>query len=184
MHKNNDSLIEESERGEVAGTPGAEATEETADKRRAGSRVSARTRDLREFRKQVFILLFLTGFYEKAEREPQARLYLEDVELPEETRERIYKRYAEIAGKIGSIDPMISKASQGWNLHRIGKAELNIMRVAVYEMYFDDTIPVGVAINEAVELARTFGTDQSHAFVNGILSAVLKNNPQEEKPKA
>ena len=82
MHKNNDSLIEESERGEVAGTPGAEATEETADKRRAGSRVSARTRELREFRKQVFILLFLTGFYEKAEREPQARLYLEDVELP------------------------------------------------------------------------------------------------------
>ena len=132
---------------------------------------------LRKFREQVFILMFLTGFYEKAEREPQARLYLEDLDLDEETREQIYARYAEIAKHIGQIDPMISKASQGWNLHRIGKAELNIMRVAIYEMYFDETIPVGVAINEAVELAKTYGGDQSHAFVNGILSAVLKNNP-------
>ena len=79
---------------------------------------------------------------------------------------------------------MISKASQGWNLRRIGKAELNILRVAVYEMYFDDEVPVSVAINEAVELAHEFGGDQSHAFVNGILSAVWKNNPADESKSA
>lgn len=152
----------------------------------SGSGRNAFRTERRSFREQVFILIFLTGFYEKADRESQARLYLEDVDgISDETRDRIYAKYAEVASRIGRIDPMISKASQGWNLHRIGKAELNILRVAVYEMYFDDEVPVSVAINEAVELARKYGVDQSHAFVNGILSAVLKNNPVgDPKPKA
>ena len=146
--------------------------------------MQGKKQELREFRKQVFVLMFLTGFHEKAEREEEARLYLEDVELPEETRESIYTRYREVATTIGKIDPMISKASQGWNLRRIGKVELNILRIAVYEKYFDEAIPVSVAINEAVELAKTYGGDQAPAFVNGILSAVLKNNPVDEAPKA
>ena len=141
-------------------------------------------KELHEFRKQVFILMFLTGFYEKAERESQAKLYLAGEGFSEETSEFLYDRYTKVAGKIGQIDPMISKASQGWNLRRIGKAELNILRVAVYEMYFDDEVPVSVAINEAVELAHEFGGDQSHAFVNGILSAVWKNNPADESKSA
>ena len=151
--------------------------EDSGKRYEPGSGKEAFKAERRLFREQVFILLFLTGFYEKAEREPQARLYLEGTNLPEEMQERIVARYTEVARKIGQIDPMISKASQGWNLHRIGKAELNILRVAIYEMYFDEAIPVSVAINEAVELARTYGGDQSHAFVNGILSSVLRNNP-------
>ena len=153
-------------------------TSEEQDRANAADNRKKTVRERREFREQVFILMFLTGFYEKAEREPQARLYLEDVTtIPEEEKESVIERYKAVASHIGQIDPMISKASQGWNLHRIGKAELNILRVAVYEMYFDEEVPVKVAINEAVELGRKYGGDQSHAFVNGILSAVLKNNP-------
>ena len=55
----------------------------------------------------------------------------------------------------------------------MGKVELTLLRLAVYEMKYDDDIPVGVAINEAVELAKTFGGDGSPAFINGILAKLV-----------
>ena len=59
--------------------------------------------------------------------------------------------------------------AKGWKTGRMGKAELAILRLAVYEMKYDEDVPVKVAINEAVELAKKFGGDESPAFVNGIL---------------
>ena len=134
----------------------------------------------RELREKVFVLLFLTGFYEKAEREEMAWTYLEDLPYTRDVLERIYDRYVLTASKIGTADPMIGKAAHGWNLRRIGKVELNLMRIAVFEIYFDPEIPMQVAINEAVELGRKYGGENSPAFVNGILSEVVKNNPTEE----
>ena len=55
----------------------------------------------------------------------------------------------------------------------MGKAELTILRLAVYEMKYDEDIPVGVAINEAVELAKKFGSEEAPAFVNGILAKLV-----------
>ena len=65
---------------------------------------------------------------------------------------------------------MLSEAARGWTLSRIGKVELTILRLAVYEMHFDDDIPVKVAINEAVELAKIFGGDDTPGFINGVLA--------------
>jgi len=59
------------------------------------------------------------------------------------------------------LDEKINSVSEGWPVDRIGKAELAIMRLAVYEMLYDDDIPVNVAINEAVELAKSYGTDDN-----------------------
>ena len=70
------------------------------------------------------------------------------------------------------IDQIISDLSQGWKLERIGRVERNILRLAIAEMKYDSDIPVSVAINEAVELAKTFGRDESYSFVNAILSKV------------
>ena len=67
------------------------------------------------------------------------------------------------------IDGQIEANSKGWKLDRIAKAELAILRLAVFEAKYDDTIPVGVAVNEAVELAKAYGGDNAPAFVNGIL---------------
>ena len=69
-------------------------------------------------------------------------------------------------------------------LHRIGKVELNLMRVAVYELYYDETIPASVAINEAVELGKRYGGENSPAFINGILTEVIRNYPLPEKTAA
>ena len=64
---------------------------------------------------------------------------------------------------------------EGWQLSRLMAADRNILRLAVYEMKFvEPTIPKGVAINEAIELAKKYGTDDSSRFVNGILEAISK----------
>ena len=65
---------------------------------------------------------------------------------------------------------MINKETKGWETGRMGKVDLTLIRLAVYEMKYDDDIPTGVAINEAVELAKKFGQDNSPSFINGVLA--------------
>ena len=79
-----------------------------------------------------------------------------------------------IVDKIQVLDGMINEVSLGWPTTRLGKSELTIMRLAVYEMKFDDDIPVNVAINEAVELAKKYGADSAPSFVNGVLAKLAK----------
>ena len=64
----------------------------------------------------------------------------------------------------------MNEVAKGWKTTRMGKVDLTIIRLAVYEMKYEEDIPVKVAINEAVELAKQYGTDDSPAFVNGILA--------------
>lgn len=77
---------------------------------------------------------------------------------------------------LAEIDAIITaNLKQGWQLSRIMAADRNILRLAVYEMKFDEpTITKNIAINEAVELAKRYGTDDSGRFVNGILEAISK----------
>lgn len=63
--------------------------------------------------------------------------------------------------------------AQGWKTSRMGKVDLTLIRLAVYEMKFEEDVPAGVAINEAVELAKAYGTDDSSSFVNGILAKLV-----------
>ena len=72
--------------------------------------------------------------------------------------------------KLNEIDSQINERAKGWSTDRMAKVDLTIIRLAVYEILFDETVPTGVAINEAVELAKKFGQDSSFSFVNGILA--------------
>lgn len=78
------------------------------------------------------------------------------------------------------IDSMIAKYSGGWNIAKHSKVDLSILRLAVYEMLFNPKIPVGAAINEAVELAKIFSSDESPAFINGILGRIARRDMKEE----
>ena len=73
------------------------------------------------------------------------------------------------------LDAVIGRHSQNWKVKRIAMVELTIMRLAAYEMIYREDIPVKVAINEAIELAKTFGDNNSRNFVNGILDAVARD---------
>ncbi|MGN0276734.1 MAG: transcription antitermination factor NusB [Hominisplanchenecus sp.] len=128
----------------------------------------------REEREHIFKLLFLIEFYGKEELEQQEQLYAEELaEAKEKDRIYIQEKYERIKEKLPQIDELLGSVSKGWRTERMGKVELTLLRLAVYEMKYDDDIPVGVAINEAVELAKTFGGDGSPAFINGILAKLV-----------
>ena len=122
----------------------------------------------REEREHIFKLLFLTEFYKEEELEQQEMMYYEGIsDAKQEDLTYIRKKYLE------QIDEQINEAAKGWRTDRMGKVELTLLRLAVYEMKYDDDIPQGVAINEAVELAKIFGGDTSSAFINGVLAKLV-----------
>lgn len=136
-------------------------------------------------REHMFKLLFRIEFNKPEDMSEQVRLYFEDgfadddltstgSDIPDADREYIREKYDHILEHLPEIDKMIDDAAKGWSISRIGKVELSVLRLAVYEMLYDDDIPVGVAIDEAVELSKKFGTDNSGPFVNGILASLVK----------
>lgn len=125
-----------------------------------------------EQREQIFMLLFRVEFNQKAEMDEQCTLFFEEAEteISEKDQNYIRSKYEKIAEKLTEIDSMINETAKGWDTQRMGKVELAIIRLAVYEIRYDESVPTGVAINEAVELAKKFGQDSSAGFVNGILA--------------
>ena len=133
----------------------------------------------RELREHIFQLLFRVEFNEKDEMAKQVGLFVEDMEEETEVKERdktyISEKYAKIVEKLPEIDKMLDEVSKGWKTSRMGKVELTILRLAVYEMRFDEDIPQKVAINEAVELSKKFGGNEAPALVNGVLAKLTGN---------
>ena len=80
-----------------------------------------------------------------------------------------------VRNKIMEVDKKISEnLKPGWKISRISKVSLSILRLALYEMMYDDSIPVSVSINEAVELTKKYSVEDEAAFVNGVLGSVAK----------
>ena len=127
-----------------------------------------------EIREHVFKLLFRVEFHDAADLDEQDKLYFEPLTLTPEHQQLITERTKKIEEKLPEIDCKIEELCVGWKKERIGKVELTIIRLAVYEALFDDDVPVNVAINEAVELAKKYGGDVSPSFVNGILGKLVK----------
>ena len=73
-----------------------------------------------------------------------------------------------------ALDEIIGRYAQGWALNRLARVDLTILRMAVYELMYVPEVPVGAAINEAVELAKAYGEDKSAGFINGILGKVAR----------
>lgn len=82
--------------------------------------------------------------------------------------------------RLGEIDDVIQTASRNWRLERMSRVDRNILRLAAAELRHFPDVPVKVAINEAVELAKRFGTSDSPAFVNGILDRIAHQLRREE----
>ena len=126
----------------------------------------------REMREQLFKLLFRVEFNSREELPQQEAFFFEDEENVSDQKENmaISEKFNKIIEKLEGIDQSLNEKVQGWDTGRMGKVDLTILRLAVYEIVFDEEIPTSVAINEAVELANKFGQDSSPAFVNGVLA--------------
>ncbi|MBU5472590.1 transcription antitermination factor NusB [Roseburia sp. MSJ-14] len=128
----------------------------------------------REIREQIFKLLFRAEFYEKEEMSEQLSLFFEELDQrKEKDMDYIQKKYEDIMAHLAEIDAMINEVAEGWKTSRMGKVDLTLIRLATYELKYEEDIPTGVAINEAVELAKAYGTDDSASFVNGILAKLV-----------
>ena len=128
-----------------------------------------------EMREHVPKLIFRVPFHDKNELREQIDYYFDDLtDVNEKDYEYIKNKALLVCELSDELDEKINSVSEGWPVDRIGKAELAIMRLAVYEMLYDDDIPVNVAINEAVELAKSYGSDDNAAsFVNGVLAKLV-----------
>ena len=125
----------------------------------------------RELREQVFKMLFRAEFYEKEELPEQLAMFFEDLDKKEEKDTAyIQAKFEKILALIPQIDEKINEVAKRWKTSCMGKVDLTLLRLAVYEIQYEEDVPNGVAINEAVELAKNYGTDDSSSFVNGILA--------------
>lgn len=125
----------------------------------------------RELREQIFKLLFRVEFNSLEDMSEQERMFFEEEDAAKgEDADYISDKYHKIEQKLPEIDEQLNERAEGWNTARMGKVDLTILRLAVYEINYDETVPTGVAINEAVELAKKFGQDASSGFVNDILA--------------
>ena len=128
----------------------------------------------REIREQVFKMLFRVEFYNQEEMSEQIALCEDDAcNWKEKDKTYIFEKVEKISEKLEEIDAKINEVSEGWKTGRMGKVDLTLIRLAVYEMLYEEDVPVKVAINEAVELAKQYGTDNSPSFVNGVLAKLV-----------
>ena len=121
----------------------------------------------RELRENVFKMLFRVEFHEEGEMSGQLGMMDDEIE---NIKEEDVAYINNIIAKISEIDEAINASTTGWKTSRMGKVDLSIIRLAVYEIKYEEDVPTKVAINEAVELAKLYGTDNSAAFVNGVLA--------------
>lgn len=124
-----------------------------------------------ELREHIFKMVFQLEFHSPEDMPEHLKLYFESLEnAADKDKEYIEKKYKAVAEKASEIDAMIDEKSETWKTKRMGKVDLSILRLAVYEIKWDEDVPTGVAINEAVELAKKFSGEGAPAFVNGVLA--------------
>ena len=99
--------------------------------------------------------------------------------LGEDMRGFATRLAAGVAGTVADIDPMIVEAAENWRIERMNVLDRLILRLAIYEFLHEPGTPAKVVINEALELARTFSTEDSVRFINGILDAVRRTLARE-----
>ena len=123
----------------------------------------------------------MTEFNSEEEMSEQLSLYFDTLEeLSEKDQEYMSRKYRHVLEKLDEIYALLNETSNGWKTKRMSRVDLTALRLAVYELKYDKDVPTGVAINEAVELAKRFGGETSGSFVNGILGKIA-NSESEEK---
>ena len=126
----------------------------------------------REFAMKMLYQMELRG---DDDRDEQLELAFEESERPynKNDREYIEDIVRGVFNNLGELDSLVENHAKGWRLSRIAKIDLSILRLSIYEIKYRDDIPFNISINEAVELAKKYGTEESGSFINGILSKAV-----------
>lgn len=101
--------------------------------------------------------------------------YIEHFELKDMDIEYFDKTISDLISNMEQIDKYITDNSKDWKITRIAKVDLAVLRIALSEILYNETIPESVSINEAVEISKKFSNEDSHKFINGILGTVVRS---------
>ena len=131
----------------------------------------------REFSLQI---LFQRDFLETKVEEIQ-RLFWADISTPPEVRSFSDRLVRGVVDNQARIDALLAQYSENWTLERMTGVDRNILRMATFEILFCDEIPKNVTINEAVEIGKRFGSEDSGAFINGIIDKIARDHKPESR---
>ena len=129
----------------------------------------------RNARKLAFYLLFQYDFVNNGDYEEVKNIFLtvNSDDIAENDREYIISKTDGTMSHLVEIDELLGTYAKGWSVDRMSKVDKAILRLAVYEIKYAPDVPDGGAVNEAVELAKTYSSDEAPAFINGILGQIL-----------
>ena len=129
----------------------------------------------RNARKLAFYLLFQYDFVNNGDYEEVKNIFLtvNSDDIAENDREYIISKTDGTMSHLVEIDELLGTYAKGWSVDRMSKVDKAILRLAVYEIKYAPDVPDGVAVNEAVEHAKTYSSDEAPAFINGILGQIL-----------
>jgi len=126
-----------------------------------------------KFREIVFQLLYAHDFSSE-DLEETAEMLMRKLKVTKQILQKAQKQVHDIEEKLTPIDEKIKNASKSYDFERIPRVEKNILRLGVFELFFDESIPPKVAITEAIRLAKKFSTQEGSTFVNAVLDAVYQ----------
>ncbi len=117
--------------------------------------------------------MYSSNFHQGDISEEQAEIFASQNDIDAEDMAVIVERFELINEKVAEIDDMISKASTNWTIDRISLVDKTLLRIIIFEALYDEAVPVPVALNEGIELAKVYGTDKSPKFINGVAGKVI-----------
>ena len=146
-----------------------------------------------ELREYIFKIVFQIPFYcvdkmdeQTADNIDAMKLLIEEpleeedkIKLTKKDEAYITQKVKGIIEHLGELDEVLRSSSRNWELERLGKEELAILRLATYEILHDDDIPDAVAINEAVEIAKTYSGEKASCFINGVLAGIIAEKTEK-----
>jgi transcription antitermination factor NusB len=146
-----------------------------------------------ELREYIFKIVFQIPFYgvdkmdeQTADNIDAMKLLIEEpleeedkIKLTKKDEAYITQKVKGIIEHLGELDEVLRSSSRNWELERLGKEELAILRLATYEILHDDDIPDAVAINEAVEIAKTYSGEKASCFINGVLAGIIAERTEK-----
>lgn len=132
-----------------------------------------------KFREIVFQLLYSKDIAQSSEEETTL-LIMKELSVTKKSVKKAQEKVDQVFAHLPEIDTLIAKTSCSYSFERIQSIERNVLRLGVYELLFDDSIPPKVAISEAMRISKKFGTPESATFINALLDTIYKKSLGEE----
>ncbi len=127
----------------------------------------------RQLRENTFKLIYNSCFHVEESFDEQVELFAKENELSQGELADIVDKVNAVQAKYEDLDEKIAKASKNWSIDRISLVDKSLLRLIIFEALYDEGVPVGVAINEGIELAKKYGSDKSPKFINGVAGKVI-----------